>query len=263
MAARQTYELSVVGTERPSPHMVRLELGGPGYAEFTDNQQTDAYVKLAFPTGEGEVVRTYTVRRNDPARQCITVDFVVHGESGIAAPWAATARVGDTITVRGPGGAYAPRADADWHLLAGDESALPAISAALEAMPAGAPVKAFVEVAGPEDEIAIDSEAILELTWVHRGGSADEVGDDRAGDNAPLIAAVRDADWLPGTPQVFIHGEAQAVMKNLRGYIRSVRGVPAEWCSISGYWRRGATEDGFRVWKSQQQRVEERAAVVA
>ncbi|MGB3373218.1 MAG: SIP domain-containing protein, partial [Rhodococcus sp. (in: high G+C Gram-positive bacteria)] len=49
----------------------------------------------------------------------------------------------------------------------------------------------------------------------------------------------------------FIHGEAQAVMHNLRGYIRKERGVPAEWASISGYWRRGRTEENFRVWKRE------------
>ena len=259
MAARPSYELTVVGTERPSPHVVRLLLGGPGYADYQDPGMTDAYVKLIFPTEDGEVMRTYSVRWNDPRRQCLAVDFVVHGDSGIAAPWAAAARIGDTISLRGPGSGYAPRADADWHLLAGDESALPAIAAAIEAMPAGAPVKAVVEVAGPEDEVTIATDAILDLVWVHRGGTADQVGEDRAGDNAPLIAAVREVEWLPGTPQVFIHGEAQAVMKNLRGYIRKEREVPAEWCSISGYWRRGATEDGFRVWKSELRRAEEGA----
>lgn len=84
---------------------------------------------------------------------------------------------------------------------------------------------------------------------MHRGGGSNEVADDAAGDNAPLIAAVRDAQWLDGEPQVFIHGEAQAVMHNLRPYIRRERGIAAEWTSISGYWRRGRTEESFRQWK--------------
>ena len=71
------------------------------------------------------------------------------------------------------------------------------------------------------------SAANLDVTWIHRDGGADEVGDDRAGDNAPIIAAVRAARWLPGQPQGFIHGEAHAVMHGLRAYLRKERGVTA------------------------------------
>ena len=57
---------------------------------------------------------------------------------------------------------------------------------------------------------------------------------------------------LPGQPHVFIHGEAQAVMHNLRPFIRKERGIDAKWASsISGYWRRGRTEETFRQWKKQ------------
>ena len=64
-------------------------------------------------------------------------------------------------------------------------------------------------------------------------------------------AAVTTAHWLPGQVQVFIHGEAQAVMHNLRPYIRKEREVDAKWASISGYWRRGRTEETFRQWKKE------------
>ena len=112
--------------------------------------------------------------------------------------------------------------------------------------------RVFIEVAGPEDEIALTappasrcdgSTAAAGPTWCPRS---------QAGDNAPLIAAVKEAAWLPGQVQVFIHGEAQAVMHNLRPYIRKERGVDAKWAaSISGYWRRGRTEETFRQWKRE------------
>ncbi|BDU06307.1 siderophore-interacting protein [Nocardia cyriacigeorgica] len=249
--ARKRTTLTVVGTERIGPHFVRVHLGDPGFDDFTPIEFTDAYVKLLFDRPDGEVARTYTVRSVDPIARRIAIDFVVHGDEGIAGPWAANVTVGEQITMFGPSGAYAPRADADWHLFAGDESALPAISAAVEALPDGAIAKVFVEVADAADEIAFNSKAQLEVHWIHRGGAAHEVGEDRAGDNAPIIAAVRDAPWLPGQAGVFIHGEAQAVMHNLRRYIRKERGVPAEFASISGYWRRGRTEESFRVWKRE------------
>ncbi len=93
----------------------------------------------------------------------------------------------------------------------------------------------------------------MAINWIYRGGRADLIGDDRAGDHAPpLIEAVTTTPpWLPGQVQVFIHGEAQAVMHNLRPYIRKERGVDAKWTSISGYWRRGRTEETFRQWKKE------------
>ncbi|SDD05376.1 siderophore-interacting protein [Rhodococcus tukisamuensis] len=253
---RPLVTLTVLRTERLTSHLVRVHLGDPGFDDFVANGYTDAYVKLVFGTDAEPVLRTYTVRRVDDEKREVAIDFVVHGDEGVAGPWARAAQPGQSLRLRGPGGAYAPRADADWHLMAGDESAIPAIGAALEALPASAVAKVFVEVDGPDGELDLPSAADVEVTWVHRGAAADEVGDDRAGDNAPLVAAVRQAPWLPGQPHVFVHGEANAVMHGLRGYIRKERGVSAEWASISGYWRRGRTEEGFRVWKSDLAKTE-------
>lgn len=268
------HTFEVVRTEQISSHIVRVTLGGNGFDTFTPNDYTDAYVKLVFvsddldvgaleqsltldsfstlPPQQRPTVRTYTVRSVDAARREIAVDFVVHGEHGVAGPWAARARPGQRLFVMGPSGAYAPDPSADWYLFAGDEAGLPAISAALEALPDNAIGYAFVEVAGPEDEIELTVPSGIQFRWIYRGGRADLVPEDNAGDHAPLIAAVKEALWLPGQVQVFIHGEAQAVMHNLRPYIRKERGVDARWASsISGYWRRGRTEETFREWKRE------------
>ena len=272
------HTFAVVRTEQLTPHVVRVVLGdsgeGTGFDTFTPNSFTDAYVKLVFvdddvdvdelpqpltldsfntlPQNRRPTVRTYTVRHADTQRRELTIDFVVHGEHGVAGPWAASADAGQRIFVMGPSGAYAPDPAADWHLLAGDEAALPAISAALEALPDDAVGKAFIEVAGPEDQVDLTAPDGVDVFWIYRGGRADLVPEDTAGDHAPLIAAVKETSWLPGQVQVFIHGEAQAVMHNLRPYIRKERGVDAKWASsISGYWRRGRTEETFRQWKRE------------
>src|SRR4029078_12814314 len=167
---------------------------------------------------------------------------------------------GQPAYLTSPNGAYAPDPAAGWHLFAGDEAAVPAIGAALEALPDNAIGQVFIEVAGPEDEITLSAPAGVEVRWIYRGGRADLVPEDMAGDHAPLIAAVKEADWLPGQVQVFIHGEAQAVMHNLRPYIRKERGVDAKWAaSISGYWRRGRTEETFRQWKRELAEAESTA----
>jgi NADPH-dependent ferric siderophore reductase len=267
----QTFE--VVRTEQLTSHMVRVALGGNGFDTFTPSEFTDSYVKLVFvaddvdvaalpqpltldsfaglPAARKPVVRTITVRRVDPGAREIAVDIAVHGDHGAAGPWAATVQPGQPVYLMGPSGAYAPDPAADWHLLAGDETALPAISVALESLPANAIGRAFIEIAEPEDEIPLTAPDGVQINWLYRGGRADLVGEDRAGNNAPLVEAVKTAFWLPGQVHAFIHGEAQAVMHNLRPYIRKERGVEAKWASISGYWRRGRTEETFRQWKKE------------
>jgi len=268
------HTFEVVRSEQLTAHLIRVVLGGDGFDSFIPNEFTDAYVKIVFvnhgvdvgalpqpltldsfkslPAEQQPTVRTYTVRRVDTERREISIDFVVHGEHGVAGPWAASATPGQPAYLTSPNGAYAPDPAADWHLLAGDEAAVPAIGAALEALPDNAIGKVFVEVAGPGDEIALSAPSGVEVRWIYRGGRADLVSEDVAGDHAPLVAAVKEAEWLPGQVQVFIHGEAQAVMHNLRPYIRKERGVNAKWAgSISGYWRRGRTEESFRQWKRE------------
>jgi NADPH-dependent ferric siderophore reductase len=281
VAGRPIHTFEVVRSEQLTPHMIRVVLGG-GFTTFTPTDFTDSYVKIVLPRSGTDVstlptpltldsfkelpdeyqpvVRTYTVRKVDRERGEISIDFVVHGEHGVAGPWAASVKSGDPAYLMGPSGAYAPDPAADWHLLAGDESGLPAISAALEAMAPDTVGFVFVEVSGPDDEIELVAPEGVQIRWLYRGGRADLVPEDRAGDQAPLIEAVKEVLWRPGQVQVFIHGEAQAVMHNLRSYIRKERGVEAKWASISGYWRRGRTEETFRQWKAELAKAESQSA---
>ncbi|MGV9932008.1 siderophore-interacting protein [Streptomyces olivaceoviridis] len=256
---RKPHTAQVVRTERLTPHMQRVVLGGEGLAGFAADTCTDHYVKLLFgaagvtypepfdleriraefPREQWPVTRTYTVRAWDPGQRELTLDFVIHGDEGLAGPWALRARPGDTVRFMGPGGAYAPDLDADWHLLAGDESALPAIARALETLPAGARAHAFVEVSGPEEEQKIDTE--VPVVWLHRG--------DRPVGEA-LLEAVRALEFPEGRPHAFVHGEASFV-KELRRLLRVERQIPREDLSISGYWRLGHNEDGWQASKRE------------
>jgi NADPH-dependent ferric siderophore reductase len=267
---------TVVRTQRLSASMVRVVLGGPGLDTFVPSPCADSYVKAVFlPDGtsadrplddRGRVdldavraglpadaqlrLRSYTVRAWDPVPRELTLDFVVHGDDGVAGPWAAAARPGDELLLLGPGGAWSPPADADWHLLVGDESALPAIAACLERLPAGARAVALVEVDGPLDEVALQVPG-ADVRWVHRAGRP--VGQ-------ALVAAVVGLDWPGGVPHAFVHGEAGFV-KELRAHLRIDRRLPREHLSISGYWRLGTDDEGWRARKREWTReVEEREA---
>lgn len=275
--ARRTPRLNharVIRSERVTPHMIRVVLGGDGLAGLPVGDYTDHYVKLLFapagvtypepldieavrrdlPREQWPTTRTYTVRAWDAAALEMTIDFVHHGDEGLAGPWAAAVQPGDGIHFMGPGGAYAPDADADWHLLAGDESALPAVAAAVEQLPPGARAKVFVEVEGPEEEQKLVTAGDAEIVWLHRGTRP--VGES-------LVEAVTALDFPPGDVQVFVHGEAGFV-KDLRRHLRLDRAIPRERLSISGYWRRGADEDGWqsskREWNEQVEREQESGA---
>ncbi|MFC9324185.1 siderophore-interacting protein [Kitasatospora sp. NPDC057015] len=266
---RKPHTATVVRTERLTPHMQRVVLGGEGLEAFTAGAYTDHYVKLLFPADgvtypepfdleriraefpreQWPVTRTYTVRSWDAELRELAVDFVVHGDEGLAGPWAVRAQPGDVVRFMGPGGGYTPDSTADWHLLAGDESALPAIAAALEALPAGSAVRAFVEVTGPEEEQKIASDA--RIVWLHRG--ARPVGE-------ALVEAVRALEFPTGRVHAFVHGEAGFV-KELRALLRVERQIPREDLSISGYWRLGHNEDGWqaskRDWAAQVEAEQE------
>jgi NADPH-dependent ferric siderophore reductase len=273
LPGRPVHTFEVLRTEHITSHTIRVVLGGRGFDTFTPSEFTDSYVKLIFVDEDVDVaalpqpltldsfadllaakkpvVRTITVRSADAAARELTLDIAVHGDHGAAGPWAAKATPGQPAYLMGPSGAYSPDPAADWHLMVGDETALPAISVALEALPSNAIGQVFIEVADPADEIPLAAPDGVQINWILRGGRADLVGEERAGDHSPLVEAVKTAHWLPGQVHAFVHGEAQAVMHNLRPYIRKEHGVDAKWASISGYWRRGRTEETFRQWKKE------------
>jgi NADPH-dependent ferric siderophore reductase len=122
----------------------------------------------------------------------------------------------------------------------GDESALPAIAAACERVPAGVPVVAVLEVADAAEEQPLALPAGVQLTWVHRAGPPGEA----------LVAAVRGAALPAGSVHAFVHGEAGFV-RELRRFLRVEREVPREQLSASGYWRLGRTDEGWRAEKAE------------
>jgi NADPH-dependent ferric siderophore reductase len=270
-AARSQHVLEVVRTERLTPHLVRVHLGGEGTRALLEQAvperlaSTDAYVKLMLPQpGSGvtppfdlpalraalppealPAVRTYTLRHADPAAGTRAIDFVVHGDEGLAGPWAASAQPGDLVAASGPGGLYRPSADEGVaRVLLGDDSAVPAIAAALAAMPAGATGVALVEVDGPADELPLAHPAGVELRWIHRLRVPETVP------GALLVEAARALARPDGEVEVFAHGERGA-MKELRALLQDGWGIDRRALSLSAYWALGRAEDRFQAEKRE------------
>ncbi|CAH0183657.1 Vibriobactin utilization protein ViuB [Arthrobacter sp. Bi83] len=259
--SRPQINLTVIRREQLSAHMVRIVAGGDGFADYVNNGFVDRYVKIAFPQPGVEYpqpldlwavretmpreqwphTRTYTVRWVDEAARELAIDFVIHGDEGLAGPWAASAQSGDSIIFTGPGGGYNPDPAADWHLLAGDEAALPAVAAVIESLPSDARGLAFLEVESDADIQAIAAPAALQLVWLPREGVP-------AGGSELLVNAVRNAQWPDGRVDVFAHGE-RGYMKGLREVLFRERGLERSQVSLSGYWAKGRVEDDFQAEK--------------
>ncbi|HWS57359.1 MAG TPA: siderophore-interacting protein [Actinotalea sp.] len=252
----------VVRTSELNRSFVRVVLGGDGLAGFVPSPFADSYVKLAFlgpgtapaldaegrldltaqqAHGPAPRLRAYTVRGWDPVAHELTLDVVVHGTAGLGGPWATGAAAGDRAWVVGPGGSYSPDPTADAHLLVGDESAVPAVCVAVEQLPAGARARVLLEVRAEQDQVPLGPPpgAEVDVTWVHRG-------DDVVGRR--LVEATRAGVWPAGRVHVFVHGEAGWVAE-LRRHLRIERRVPLSDLSLSGYWRLGSDDEGWRAAK--------------
>ncbi|MDM7889903.1 siderophore-interacting protein [Curtobacterium sp. RHCJP20] len=271
MSPKRTQHVFVVErTERLTPHTVRVHLGGPAFRDFVDGADpdrlaaTDKYVKLllappssgltppydlealreTLPKHERPARRTYTVRSVDHATGTIAIDFVVHGDQGLAGPWAEAARPGDLLALSGPGGRYAPSQDPTvTHVLLGDDSALPAIGAALAAMPADARGVALVEVGGAADEQPLEHPVGVDLRWLHRDVTGAEPG-------TLLVEAARGLPRASRPVQVFAHGERTAV-KAIRRLLQDEWGLEKAELSLSAYWAIGRAEDRFQEEKRE------------
>lgn len=252
--------LEVQGKTRISPRLLRLTLGGEGYAELNRNESTDAYVKLliADPASglqppydmdglrenNPELMparRTYTVRRWDDEKQLIEIDVVLHGEgedNGVAARWADEALPGDRIAMSGAGGAYTPLPGSRRHLMIGDHAAVPAIAAGLESMDADAVGTVLIQLDHDEDRLDLEHPTGVELRWL--------IGERELLVDTVAALDLEDQEGL----QVFCHVE-RGITKQLRKVLVKDAGIPREQISISAYWALGRIEDQFQAEKRE------------
>jgi NADPH-dependent ferric siderophore reductase len=262
---RRTRHATVVSAERLTPQMVRVVVGGDDLEGLEAGAFTDHYVKVQLPPpGAGYAApfdadavkeqrpreewprtRSYTVRAWDAQRNLLTLDFMVHGDEGVAGPWAAATKPGDVLQLTGPGGAYTPDPHAAWHLMVGDLSVLPAIGASLQRVPDGVPVHVLVELDDEADRQELTSPGDLHVTWLRADGS-----------DTVLLEAVSALEFRGGPVHAFVHGEASAV-RAVRRHLLVEREIAREALSVSGYWKRTRTDEEWRQDKAEWNRLAE------
>lgn len=244
-------QLTVAHVERIADLLIRVTLTGDALKDFT-SASFDDHIKvllpetpgtsiavptigpegLSFPEGAPRpIARDYTPRRFDAARQELDIDFVLH-DDGPASNWAAQAQAGQTLLIGGPRGSFVVPTGFDWHLLIGDETALPAISRRLEELPAGTQAIALIEIPQAANEVPLASRAGLDLRWLHRNGIA-------AGESQLLAQAAAALTLPKGEGYVWVAAES-AVARAVRDVMVTQHQIHKRRIRASSYWKRGA-----------------------
>lgn len=243
-------KVQVTATEKFATSFIRITLGGTDLEGF-ESPGFDDHVKLIFPdvtTGElrvpelgptgpvwpegpKPVMRDYTPRFFDGTAKTLVIDFALH-EAGPATAWAINAKAGDWLGIGGPKGSFLVPTDYDFHLLAGDETAVPAIARRLEELPATTRAIALIEVDNVGDEIPLTSAAQLEIIWCYRKGAA-------AGTTSAIKDALETLALPSGDGYAWIACETKAA-RAIRSYLVKERNLNAKGVKAAGYWQLGA-----------------------
>jgi NADPH-dependent ferric siderophore reductase len=245
----ELWRVPVLRTERVTPRMARITVGGDALANFPGGGG-DQHVVLYFyepgvtlpdpltltsaRTMLGQVrpaMRSYTVRRHHPVAHELDFDFVLHGDVGVASAWASRAQPGDDVIIVGPSPAYLPDDSITDHLLVGDETALPAIGTMLAELPASAHATAVVEVADAAEEQPLPSQARVDVHWLHRDGRPPGTPD-------LLLAGIEAVGPLDRDVAAWAAGERTA-MHAVRSHLLTATGLDRRRVRTTMYWRHG------------------------
>ncbi|SMC26081.1 NADPH-dependent ferric siderophore reductase, contains FAD-binding and SIP domains [Andreprevotia lacus DSM 23236] len=250
---RHTLKLRLLTVKRVqalSPQLVRVTFTGDDLADFI-SASFDDHLKVFLPRPgetvpklpelgpngplwvEGEarpIARDYTPRRFDAAANELDIEFVLHGE-GPATRWAAQVQVGQQLGIGGPRGSFVIPLAYDWHLLVGDESALPAIARRLEEMPPDAVVQVVLQVADQSARIPLVALPSAQVQWLYRSDAADSA--------AQLASAVQQLTLPSGAGYAWAAGELTAIQA-VRKVLVEHHGIDKRHIRAASYWRHGA-----------------------
>lgn len=218
-------DVTVSRVEALGDSFVRIRFRGDGLAQFV-SASFDDHVKFIFDGVDGaQVRRDFTPLDYDADAREVSLEFALHG-GGAASDWARAAAVGQPAVIAGPRGSMIIPEDLDWHLLAGDRSALPAIRRRLAELPAGNRVLAVIAADGA-DRLPPVSQAQVEVAWVDS--------------DADLVAALRALSLPEGEGFAWFAGEA-ATARQVRSVLLDEKGIAKDAMRVSAYWKQGVAD---------------------
>lgn len=203
-----------------SPRMLRLTFAVPG---CRPTQRPDDWLMLFFgEPGDHSQRRNYTVRAVRPEAEELDIDFALH-EGGLAATWARAARPGDELVWCAADGSYELPEDAEWQLVVGDLTALPAVGRILEELRPGVRTTVVLEVGDPADRQAWETRGDVDVRWLH------------GRTQSCLNEVVRSFPEPGGPGYIWMAGETR-IVRDARRYLRHERGVDRSRWALTGYW---------------------------
>lgn len=225
-----------------TPGYVRIRLEGGDLLGF-DSPGADDHIRVFFPGSEVSTVeelraapsREYTPLDWNPGTGWLDLEFAVHGDSGVAAPWAATAPIGSPAGIGGPRGSLVLVGEPDAWFLAGDETAVPAIRRFARLMGPAAVGRILVEVSDDAHALPVDAPDGVTVEFVRRGAAPEGSA------LASALDALGTADRPSGAVFGFVAAE-QTIVKTGRALLLERWGLPADQVVVKGYWKRGEAE---------------------
>jgi len=247
MSAPDLRTVRVIRKQHISPGFIRVTLGGDELKGFPEGNE-GGHLKLLFFQGTEpqKAMRTYTIRYHRPELNELDIDFVFHAGDGYASRWAQQCQIGDPLTIRGPGDKKYFNPNADWFLLAGDMTALPAAAAMLEALPKDARGYAIFEVRSEADRLPLSLPQGIELIW--------RINPDSERDSEGLLEAIKAVQWLQGEPYVFAAGE-NSITRKIRRYLLCERELSRQKIYVSSYWKIGMQEEQHKLHKKGDEQL--------
>ncbi len=247
----------VIRKTQISPNMLRVTFGGEAMKGFPTDAAS-ANIKLLLPhaehdqasyiealngTGTKPIKRTYTVANYNADANELDIDFALHSHAGPATTFALNAKPGDIVGIAGPSQPKLVNRDADWFLIAGDMTAIPAIEANLHYLPNHAQGHIIIEVQDEDDKRHFEKPDRMQLTYLLNSKPEDG--------GSILAKAVMSLAWLPGTPDVWMAGESTSV-REVRTYLAKTKLLDRRCRYTSGYWQIGQNEDDFQLVKRSE-----------
>lgn len=229
----------VSAIEELTPNIRRISFVGDDLNDFPEGQES-GYVKLLLEQDGVEVRRSYTIRKFDGLSKTLDLDFVRHADGGPASSWAEQAEIGQQISLVGPGAKKLVDFSADWFLLAGDMTALPAISANIEQLPANAKGYVAIEIISEDDKQALSLPEGMELHWVINPHANREA--------FPLFEKIKEFEFLQGKPSMWVAGEFHT-SRAIRRYLKLEKGIQRDEIYASSYWHLGLTDSEHKIAK--------------
>lgn len=220
-----------------TPHMRRITLSGDDLINFPTEYESahvkvlvlnnqESSTKLTFNMNMKKRMRSYTVRKFNIEKSELIIDFAINDHKGLVADWAANAKIGDHIGIGGPGPTKYKGLEADWHLFAGDITAIPVIASTIEKLPEEAIGYAFLQVPSEIDKQIIHTPKGINIIWViNPNPFLNE-----------LYSHLEKFKWLKGNPHIMIAGEASQI-RNINQMLKQNQQYQQSKTYASGYWK--------------------------